>query len=253
MLKSGRRAKNLKSTERGIQKAPASSQWHNRMAAFAKALLERQQYPDLREYPGGPPRRPYDVTAQTLPLLMGVRAVRLDKLSKVPLMSHDHELFRQVTDAITTGDAIPIGLRSKRVAVYKSYAASMDEGWTRWILDQFRLKYSSVTDNDVRAGRLRTKFDCLIIPAQSALQIVNGLSKDRYPEEVSGGLGQAGVDALKNFVEDGGTIITLNEASQFAIDHLRVPVKNVLEGVSAKDFYCPGSILKLKSTHQPHH
>lgn len=214
--------------------------------SFAKALLERQQYPDLREYPGGPPRRPYDVTAQTLPLLMGVRAVRLDKLTKVPLMPHDQQLFREGADAINTGDAIPIGLRSKRVAVYKSYAASMDEGWTRWILDQFRLKYSSLTDNDVRAGRLRTKFDCLIIPAQSALQIVNGLSKDRYPKEVSGGLGQAGVDALKNFVEDGGIIITLNEASQFAIDKLGVPVKNVLEGVPAKDFYCPGSILKIK-------
>ncbi|HXU07472.1 MAG TPA: hypothetical protein VN743_00650, partial [Blastocatellia bacterium] len=81
---------------------------------------------------------------------------------------------------------------------------------------------------------------------QTSQQILNGLSKDRYPADISGGLGQAGVNALKQFVEDGGTIITLNEASQFAIDHLGVPVRNVLEGVPAKDFYCPGSILKIK-------
>jgi hypothetical protein len=88
-------------------------------------------------------------------------------------------------------------------------------------------------------GTLRARFDCIIIPAQSSQQIFNGLSKDRYPAEISGGLGQAGVEALRKFVEDGGTIITLNEASQFAIDHLGVPVRNTLEGVPAKDFYSP--------------
>jgi hypothetical protein len=95
-------------------------------------------------------------------------------------------------------------------------------------------------------GNLRAKYDCIIIPAQSSQQIFNGLSKDRYPADLAGGLGQAGVDSLKKFIEEGGTIITLNEASQFAIDYLGVPVKNTLAGVPAKDFYCPGSILKIK-------
>src|SRR5262249_40445156 len=59
-------------------------------------------------------------------------------------------------------------------------------------------------------GDLRARFDCIIIPGQSSQQIFNGLSKQRYPAEISGGLGQAGADALKKFVEEGGTIITLN-------------------------------------------
>ena len=41
---------------------------------FAKTLLEVQHYPNIAEYPGGPLQRPYDVTAQTMPLLFGIAA-----------------------------------------------------------------------------------------------------------------------------------------------------------------------------------
>jgi hypothetical protein len=141
-----------------------------------------------------------------------------------------------------------------RLGLYKSYSTSMDEGWTRWIFDQYKdrrsfktsFSYTSVLDSEIRLGNLKAKYECIVLPAQSSQQILNGLSKERYPAEISGGLGQAGVDALKKFIDEGGTVITLNEASQFAMDKLGVPVKNVLEGVPPKDFYCPGSILKIK-------
>jgi hypothetical protein len=123
----------------------------------------------------------------------------------------------------------------------------MDEGWTRWILEKYRglVRTASVSDQDIRSGKLN-EYDCILIPSQRAQQILNGLSADRYPAEISGGLGKEGVASLKKFVEDGGTIITLNDASQFAITQLGVPVRNVLEGVSNRDFYCPGSILKIE-------
>ena len=206
--------------------------------AFAKTLLESQRYPDLREYPGGPPRRPYDVTAHTLPLLMGVNVVQVEHPFKFVKSPNDKDQFLETIDYRKT----------QRVGLYKSYTASMDEGWTRWIFQQFSqpFGYASLLDAEVRAGNLRAKFDAILFPDQSAQQIFNGLSKERYPAEIAGGLGAGGVDALKKFVEDGGTIITLNDASQFAINYLGAPVKNVLEGVAAKDFYCPGSILKIK-------
>jgi hypothetical protein len=214
--------------------------------AFAKTLLERQQYPDLREYPGGPPRRPYDVTAHTLPLLMGVSAIAVDKPFKLPAQRREGADPRGV-------DGVTPAPHRVRLGLYKSYAASMDEGWTRWILDQYQktapyagMDYKSLKDEDIRAGNLRAGYDCIVIPAQSSQVILNGLSKERYPAEISGGVGAAGVDSLKKFVEDGGTVITLNEASNFAIAQLGVPVKNVLDGVPARDFYCPGSILKIQ-------
>jgi hypothetical protein len=124
----------------------------------------------------------------------------------------------------------------------------MDEGWTRWVFDQYKnkLSYKSLTDAEVRAGNLREKFDCIVFPDQNVNGIFNGLSASRYPKELAGGVGREGVEALKKFVEDGGTIITLNDASEFAIEHLGAPVRNVVGGVPPKDYYCPGSILKIK-------
>ncbi|HKY04254.1 MAG TPA: M14 metallopeptidase family protein [Blastocatellia bacterium] len=207
--------------------------------AFAKTLLERQQYPDLREYPGGPPRRPYDVTAHTLPLLMGANVARIDK----PFQASDtREAFVVPTFSLDPDLKTP----PSRLALYKSHSASMDEGWTRWIFDQHKINYTSLKDSEVRGGNLRAKYDCILIPDQTSRQIVDGLPKERYPEEVTGGLGRAGVAELKKFVEEGGTIITLNDASEFAIEHLGVQVKNVLQGVPDREFYCPGSILKIE-------
>ena len=210
--------------------------------AYAKALLERQHYPDIREYPGGPPRRPYDVTAQTLPLLMGVKTVRIDSEFEQPPAE-------KITFADTARDleaAIKPITRLPRIAVYKNHSPAIDEGWTRWIFDQIKVKYSSLVDSEIRAGGLRAKYDCIILPDQSPRQIAEGLPKDRYPSDISGGLGPTGIKALNDFIDDGGTLITLNGASEFAIESLGMPVKNVLHGVSSRDFYCPGSILEIE-------
>ena len=217
--------------------------------AFAKALLEVQRYPDLREYPGGPPRRPYDVTAQTLPLLMNVAAVAVKEPFQVEMRP---EPMAVVIQGRVRSDTVV------RVGLYKNYLPSMDEGWTRWFFDQYRFPYTSLHQADIRAGNLRAKFDAIILPDQSVDALVNGLS-DRprgpddtesvgggYPADLSGGLGEAGVLGLKEFVEAGGTLITFNNASNFAIERLKAPVRNVLKGVAAREFYCPGSILQTQ-------
>jgi hypothetical protein len=220
--------------------------------AFAKTLLESQVYPDLREYPGGPPKRPYDVTAHSLNLLMNIKPVFV----KEPFTVDDRpEPAALVIQSRVRSNA------GARVAVYKNHLPSMDEGWTRWVFDQYKFSYESLRDAQVRAGNLNAKYDAIIIPDQSVNALFNGLpgaagrgetagAEERvtgvYPAEYAGGLGEAGVKALREFIEAGGTVITFNNASNFAIEKLGVPVRNALKGRSSRDFYCPGSILRMR-------
>ena len=152
--------------------------------------------------------------------------------------------------ALTISEAEHAGLISQihapRTAMYKSFSPSMDEGWTRYIFDQYKLPYTSIFDKDIHAGSLRSKYDCIILPDESARALLNGARKGSLPDEYIGGIGPEGVSALKDFVESGGTLITFNNASMFAVEQFGLPIRNVLAGVKEKDFYCPGSILKIE-------
>ena len=205
--------------------------------SFAKALLEPQRYPDLREYPGGPPKAPYDVTAQTLPLLLGVAATPI--ADAMPVMSP------ALVPPVASPRFRAAGLSdrsTKRIAIYRSWSPTMDEGWTRWVFDQYRIPFTTITDRDVRAGGLRSRFDAILLPDQTAAELARGL-RGSYPDSLKGGLGDAGASALGAFVDAGGTLVALNEASDYAITALSLPVRDVLAGLSDREFYAPGSIL----------
>lgn len=211
--------------------------------AFARMLLEPQRYPDLREYPGGPPKRPYDVTAHTLTLMMNVRAINVGRPFEVESRPEPAALVIQSRVRPNAG---------VRVGLYRNHFPSMDEGWTRWVFDQYRFPHVQLQDAEIRTGGLERSFDAIIIPDQAPEALISGLpgvpaqGGAGYPAEYAGGLGEAGIRALRDFVEAGGTLITLNRASLLAIDRFGLPVRDVLQGVSSKDFYCPGSILNLK-------
>jgi len=132
-----------------------------------------------------------------------------------------------------------------RVGVYRSHVASMDEGWARFVLERFEVPYVSLLDADIRAGGLGDRVDVLVLPDQSGRSIREGHQPGEMPPELVGGLGAAGVAALAAFVEAGGTLVAVEEAADFAIDALGLPVRNLLDGVPNTAFYCPGSLLRL--------
>ncbi|MDE3152275.1 MAG: hypothetical protein KGL93_08505, partial [Gemmatimonadota bacterium] len=208
------------------------------MGGYANTMLERQKYPNLFEYPGGPPKRPYDVTAQTLPLLFGVDIARV--------MDDAPEASVPIAPVREPGRAVPALARAgaPRVAIYRSYGAPMDEGWTRWLFDVNHVPFTSIVDRDVRAGDLNARFDVIILPDQNPRQMANGLGAP-YPDSLRGGLGSKGAAALEAFVEHGGTVLAFNKASEYAIDALKLPVTNVLSGVPNTAFYAPGSLLAV--------
>ena len=73
------------------------------------------------------------------------------------------------------------------------------------------------------------------------------------PEEYTGGLGSSGSAALKEFANAGGSLVFLNNASQYAISRLGVQATPVTpERERPELYYSPGSLLNLRvDTHSP--
>lgn len=292
--------------------------------AFAKTLLEIQHYPNIPEYPGGPLRRPYDVTAQTLPLLFGVKAIAIDDKIAPPatavtaivkpapghfersgngfgyliadhtnsslyalftLLEENIKVYRLTGSGADPGtiyipqqprvgaklaalaNQFPIEIRPAgeaphgpallvrlpRIGLYQSWVPSMDEGWTRWVFDQNHIPYTRVVDADIRKGDINQRLDVIILPDSLPPAIIHGHGEHEgrgtdgpeVPPEFRGGLGDEGLANLKAFAQNGGTIVTLNRASEVYATKDSHDVTNALAGVSNKNFYIPGSILQI--------
>lgn len=145
-----------------------------------------------------------------------------------------------------------VAQRPVRVGLYKPWSASMDEGWTRFVLEQYGFAPKSIDNAMMRSGKLNASFDAIILPSVSKGMIVTGRpggararAFEELPPEYRGGIGAEGLAALMEFVEAGGTLITLAESGDLAIDELDLPVRNTLANVDDGDFSVPGSLLRV--------
>jgi hypothetical protein len=138
-----------------------------------------------------------------------------------------------------------------RVGVYKPAGDNSDEGWTRWLLEQYEFGFTSLDSTLVRAGGLGTAFDTIILPSATAELLMNGLPKDTMPPGYGAGLGEEGVRELDAFVKAGGVLICLDQAGGFAIDTFKLPIRDVARQ-PRETFFGPGSLVSLEfDTTQP--
>jgi len=292
--------------------------------AYIKDLMEAQRYPNLREYPGGPPRQPYDVTGWTLPLQFGVTAIPLQRPLNIKMkrtepafqarqaelkqgllaverrFSHSYKLINALQHAgvpisqvttetsevlkgtfliratgkqveLTTEKARLLGvpltsieddvslqhapLREARIAVYQPWIPrAYDEGWLRLILDEFGFLYTIVHNEDFKKNaHLRGKFDVLIFGSQDTSWLVDGKAKNRpeprlgqpqVREQYRGGIGKEGIRNVRQFLQNGGRVLFLGEACNFAIDKLHLPAENVLRNTRRDEYFAPGTLFR---------
>jgi hypothetical protein len=136
-------------------------------------------------------------------------------------------------------------LTAVRTGLYKPWTASIDEGWTRLALEQHRVPFQTLVDADLRKGDLRSRIDVLILPSESPATLRTGHKPETVPPEYAGGMGEAGVEAIRSFVQAGGTLVALDRSSALAIELFGLPIKNAVGGLKPDEFLSPGSLLKL--------
>jgi hypothetical protein len=346
-------------------------------AALAREVLDVQKYPDLRQYPGGPPLRPYDAAGWTLPLQMGVEVAFASKplgedvraklvplgpvrpaarasaynlapaddtspFDSVPGIGFDaspaaaailpptgtatgtgpalivdpaqNNAYRAVNAAWRHGGQVSFvpgspggagarfaltGLADEvqgglvkalalaaergaaagrpvsraRVALFQPWGGSMDEGWSRWVLERYGFEVVTLRPEDFRQP-LGDRVDVLILADDARLPIEgaagargggvgapSGAPPAGAPAPPAGAgrgarvmrpehayaLTAADLERLGDFVRTGGTVVCINAATRFAIQQFKLPVKNVAEGLRPEEFYLRGSIVEVQT------
>ncbi|MBM3740518.1 MAG: peptidase M14 [Acidobacteria bacterium] len=249
-------------------------------------LMEPQKYPEIRAGQSGAAKRPYDVAGWTLPMNMGVEVVRaedpfdaaldpvqtgiappetLERKQNASFRSLATLLARAAPARFTSGgDIVTEGaaytsaaweIRQPRTALYEPYTANMDTGWTQYVLEDYKIPHTLIHNEDFQRNNLATRFDSIILASQSAQGILHGTRPGepggRGPDpdattvqrpEFSGGIGLKGAAHLDEFVRQGGTLIAFDDATQLPVQQFGLPLRTV----SKENFYCPGSIIRIK-------
>ncbi|MDZ7771256.1 MAG: M14 family metallopeptidase [Balneolaceae bacterium] len=130
-----------------------------------------------------------------------------------------------------------------RVGLYKSWDANMDEGWTRWMLKEYEFDVDTLHNRNIRRDDL-SQYDAIILPDDSPEGILHGEDPDDLPAKYTGGIELSGMQALRDYVMEGGTLLSFDSASDLLIEQFLLPVENETAGADNLDFFIPGSLIR---------
>ncbi len=189
----------------------------------------------------------------------GSLVIERSRVDEARLRSLARGLGLTIDSLDSPGQARVQPLKEYRLAIYQPWTASMDEGWTRWVLEQFEFEFKVLHNAEIRAGQLEKSYTHIILPSLSSRVILEGRRRGEVPPEYAGGIGTEGVSALNSFVQNGGVLIAVENSADFAIEYFGLPIKNIIEprrqsraenepAPAQSDrvrVYSPGSILKV--------
>ncbi len=172
--------------------------------------------------------------------------------------------LRQTGAVATDVDGTPddmVRLSLPRIGLYAPWGGSMDEGWTRLVLDRYgfahnRLRNEQLKSNKAGDGeKLRRAHDVIVFASIGANTLRQGTQNEGpvkvhdavWEKKYRGGLGgpETGV-RLREFVEAGGTIVGFNQSTSWLVESLGLPARVALEGLDRAQFYAPGTLVRAR-------
>lgn len=220
---------------------------------------------------------PY-VTANAMPLQPGSWVISQVSQERMQALAIQHGLVIVALNGAPS--ATMVSVPQPRIAVYQPWESNMDEGWTRWLLDDYGFEYTTLHPQDLRAAGsaaedditipgdarsqwpsfvsdrapatvvrapLAQRFDVILFTHQSARSILDGSSSRTTPTVYRGGIGEAGLNALREFIDAGGTAVSLGAATDLFIEHWPIPVKDAAADLSSDELLIPGTIVNIET------
>jgi hypothetical protein len=179
------------------------------------------------------------------------------------------ELDLAVSSAPAAPSVARHALDLPRLAMLQAWVDTESPGWVRMILDDQKVPYTVIMDEDVRRGGLRERFDVIVYPNtyRGLKEIATGidpkfapLAFTKTPEfpthgfpssspDITGGFTWKGLSNLDEFVRQGGVLVTLGGASTVPLDG---GIARDVRRASVKDVYNPGSVLRARFRRPDH-